>query len=346
MIEPIIVADIGGTYARFGIARFNSDFASSTTPTEALSIDFQATFTCADFSSFIECATHYHKSLPDMTIQNGCFAFAAPIMGDELNMTNNHWRIYFPEVKTALGLKRLETMNDFAAQACAIPHLKTEELSVIKTGELISGANKTILGPGTGLGVGALVNCKGIWNPIAGEGGHVGFSYPNILSQDVLNALHNEHQSLSLEMLLSGTGLVNIYRALCKVNGIEVKNYDESDISQLGTCESESDPLCKKTLTLFCEILGAAAGDLALINGSKGGVYLTGGILPRIEDFLKASQFTVTFNQKGKMTHFLDNIPVFLVKKNNPALYGAANWFLDNNPSYNSTKDPINYSTK
>lgn len=333
-MEPIIVADIGGTFARFGIARFDiacPKKASSKTPGEVLSIDFQATFSCADFPSFIECATHYYKTLPEMTIQNGCFAFAAPVMGNELNMTNNHWRICFPEVKTALGLERLETMNDFAAQACAIPYLKSEELSAIKGGTVIPEANKTILGPGTGLGIGALMYHNGSWSPLAGEGGHVGFTYPDILSQEVFTALHNKEDFLSLEMLLSGKGLINIYRALCEVHGTEAQEHDESDISRLGV--DDSDSLCKKTLELFCQILGAAAGDLALINGSRGGVYLTGGILPRIKSFLEASQFAETFNQKGKMTHFLDDIPVFLVNKNNPALYGAANWFLDNAPA-------------
>lgn len=332
-MDPIIVADIGGTFARFGIA-FPRE-ASSNTLREALTIDFQTTFSCADFSSFIECATHYYKTLPEITIRNGCFAFAAPVMGDQLNMTNNHWRIFLPEVKAALGLERLEMMNDFAAQACAIPHLKDEELSIIKEGAVIPGANKTILGPGTGLGIGALMYRNGFWSPLAGEGGHVGFSYPNILGQEVFTALHHKNDFLSLEMLLSGKGLINIYRALCKVHRTETKEYSEGDISRLGLGVGDSDPLCRKTIELFCKILGAAAGDLALINGSKGGVYLTGGILPRIESFLKVSQFAETFNQKGKMTRFLDNIPVFLVNKNNPALYGAANWFLDNAPTNN-----------
>ncbi len=318
-MNSIIVADIGGTYARFGIA--------PSTLSKTLTIDLQATLTCADFPSFIECANHYLKMLPTLTLQNACFAFAGPVMGDEVIMTNNNWRILLPEIKTALKLEHLEVINDFAAQACAIPHLESSELSVIKPGKILPESSKTVLGPGTGLGIGALIHCNGTWHPLAGEGGHIGFSYPNILGSDIFLALHAKHNFLSLETLLSGNGLVNIYRAVCEVHKADVKDYDESDISRIGV--RNSDPLCQQTLRLFCEILGAAAGDFALINGSKGGVYLAGGILPRIEDFLKTSNFSSTFNQKGKMTNFLDNIPVFLVKKDNPALYGAASWLLN-----------------
>ncbi|MGI1678337.1 MAG: glucokinase [Cellvibrionaceae bacterium] len=325
-MNPLIVADIGGTNARFGIARFN---VASTIPQKHIIIDHQTTLACDDYSTFTACATHYIKTLPsDIKTKNACFAFAAPIAKGKITMTNNHWTVILPEVKKTLKLERIEAINDFAAQACAISHLESHELSVIKTGTIIPEQNKTILGPGTGLGVGSLAFCNGTWKPIAGEGGHVGFTYPNILGLALYSELQNEHDFLSLETLLSGNGLVNIYRAICKVQGAIIQEYDESDISRLGLNNSVDE--CKKALTLFCELLGAASGDLALINGSKGGVYLTGGILPRIENFLLQSNFSKIFNQKGKMSHFLNDIPIYLVKKNNPALYGAANWFLSN----------------
>lgn len=327
-MKPFIVADIGGTFARFGIARLDNADTRTTSSSSNISIDFQSTLSCADFSTFTECAKHYLSSIPTAPIQNGCFAFAAPITSDEITLTNNHWHVQLSEVKTALGLKRIEAINDFAAQACAIPILNQSELTEIKPGNVLTDANKIILGPGTGLGVGSLVCCKGIWYPVAGEGGHVGFSYPRILGYELLTAIQEKQDYLSLEMLLSGSGLVSIYKSLCKINNVEAKNYHDKDITGLGF--DNTDPLCQKTLQLLCELLGAVAGDLALINGGKGGVYLTGGILPRIKDTLTTSHFVSQFNQKGKMSPFLNDIPVYLVQKNNPALYGAANWFLNN----------------
>lgn len=325
-MKSILVADIGGTYARFGIASF--------TKNKAITIDLQATLTCSDFSSFIECVDHYLTMLPTLTLKNACFAFAGPVMGEEVIMTNNNWRILMPEIKTQLKLECLEVINDFTAQAIAIPQLESHELSVIKSGEIITESSKTIIGPGTGLGIATLIYCNGAWYPLAGEGGHIGFSYPNILGLDVFSTLHTKHDFLSLETLLSGNGLINIYRAICESQKMYVEDYDERDICRLGVNNSE--PMCQQTLKVFCEILGATAGDLALINASKGGVYLTGGILPRIEEFLTTSNFVSIFNQKGRMSNFLDNIPVFLVKKNNPALYGAASWFLNRVAENNS----------
>ena len=322
-MSQLIVADIGGTHARFGVASFAAD--------GGFVITHQRAFNCAEFAGFLDCVQSYMGMLPAVEINSACFAFAGPVpvagaADDEIVMTNIHWRISISAAKRDLGLENLEAINDFAAQACAIPYLEPSQLSVIKPGISVPNANKSLIGPGTGLGIASLIYSDGGWHPVPGEGGHVAFSYPTVLSRDIIDVLNKKFDSVSLETLLSGGGLINIYQALAAVSNVAAQDYSSGDITRFGV--NQSDPVCTQTLNLFCELLGAAAGDLALINGSKGGIYLAGGILPRIEPFLKSSNFVRLFNSKGKMSKYLDDIPVFLVNQNNSALFGAAAWFV------------------
>lgn len=226
-------------------------------------------------------------------------------------------------------------INDYTAIAMAIPLLNDQQKVKIGGGESVSGKPISVCGPGTGLGVANLVpltvNNKPQWHCISGEGGHIDFSPVNETEQHVLNAIQTIKPRVSYEQLLSGFGLEQIYQALLTINHDTI---DMSAVSQLSAKDithnavQGSCPICKETLTLFCNVLGGFAGNLALIMNSQGGVYIAGGIVPRFIDYLKSSDFRQRFETKGRLSAITKQAPTYVITESQPGLLGAAAFIL------------------
>lgn len=313
--HPVLVGDIGGTYARLGIATFCDGVPG---------IQHESTHTCREFDSLADCLKHYSAALPVAMPAQACLAVAGPVTDDRVTFTNHHWEFSRRRLAEELGLERLEVINDFAAQACAIPILTPTEYRTIKPGNALPNGTIALIGPGTGLGVATLVHCRDQWVPVSGEGGHARLAPHNDTMVEVLALLNREQPYVSLESLLCGPGLLRLYRALARLRGENTHHDSEKTIIQQGA--DNSDALCRETLLQFCALLGSVAGDLTLTTGARGGLYLTGGILPRIPELLEQSDFRRYFADKGVMSHYIEDIPVHLMSGHAPALLGAAAW--------------------
>ena len=320
--SPYIVADIGGTNARFGLVTgLSSDHLK-------LKIEQQRTYPSNNFDNLEQVTRHYMESLGDVTLSGACLAVAGPVTGDSVRLTNLNWAFSMSDVKRALNLPKLKVINDFAAYAYATPYIDSSNIISLNEGQAIKGCPIAVVGPGTGFGVAALVPNGNSWTVLPTEGGHITLSSKTPLQQEVIQALSTEFSHISIETLLSGPGLINLYRGLTKVEGVSPESLKASQISQRALQQPSS--LEYRCLKLFCCWLGQSCGDLALALGARGGVYLGGGILLRFSDFLISSDFMNRFLAKGQMQEYLHQMPVKLVTEGNSALSGAAAWFEHN----------------
>lgn len=322
MMFPLIVADIGGTNARFGLVM---NFPDPSSKNHSMSITEQHAFDCSGYETFSHALDAYLSLIPNHQPKNICVAIAGPIIGDTVKMTNLNWEFSISQVKQNFKLERLEVINDFAAQALSVTQLTADDMMPIKEGEALPFAPKVILGPGTGLGVASLVHTPQGWIALPGEGGHANFAPSSVLEIEVFKILRNNDLYVSLETLLCGSGLVRLHAALSEICGV-ISEHSEpllpAQITEWALADQNS--IYYKTLMVFCRILGSAAGNIALTVGARGGVYLTGGILPRVSTILLASDFNDSFNSKGVMRHYAETIPAHLIIHDQPALLGAA----------------------
>lgn len=326
-IFPFVVADIGGTNARFGLATGEKD------QNNRFIIEQQHVYPCAEFKNFELVFKEYLTLVGKQ--QYACIAIAAPIVGDKVEMTNLNWSFSVEELCQQNNMSKIHVINDFGALAYSTLYLQSDELKTIYAGNKKSQTNQTqsraIIGPGTGLGIACLLSTNSGWHPVCGEGGHVSFAALDTLQiqlrQALLSILKTQH--LSIENLLSGPGLVNLYRAVCKINNTKEKNYSPTDIS--ARAKQKSDANCGAALKLFTQILGASAGDIALTYGAFGGVYLSGGILPKIINDMDTELLISNYLNKGVKQDLLKTIPIYLVSAPMPALTGAAHWAFDQN---------------
>ncbi len=314
--EPGLVADIGGTNARFALVQ----------PGE-LEPRHIHTLKVADFAN-IDVAIEAYLERVKPALEDGgaprraCLAIACPVTRDRVEMTNSNWLFSKAELRKALGFSQLEVINDYAALAYAAPHLGADELHKVGGGDALQGQPLALLGPGTGLGVGGLVSQHGLSVPVVTEGGHVDFAPVNELEIEILRVLWQRHPHVSVERLLSGMGLTNLYQALASIRGQEPVALEPAEISRRAF--TEQDRLCMEVLESFCAILGSVAGNMALSLGAQGGVYITGGIIPRMLDFFTQSAFRQRFEDKGRFQKYLAAIPTFVVIAEQPGLIGAA----------------------
>ena len=319
---PYVVADVGGTNSRFALV------TAKDSKTGEFLIERQETYASADFESIEEAFLRYRDSLNGISIENACLAVAGPVTGDNIKLTNLNWNFNVPKVKSALGLSNLLIINDFAAYAFAIQYLDASCFKTIKAGTGIKESPIAVLGPGTGFGTASLVSKNGHMNVHALEGGHMSLATNNALQSAIKENLSHKFNYVSIESVFSGSGLRYMYQAFNAVEGVEARKLSTAEISQCAL--DGSDQMCVRTLSLFCSWLGAVVGDFVLTLGATGGVYLCGGILPRIDKFLINSDFTSSFMAKTHMKFYLENIPVQLVVKGNSALLGCAGWYENN----------------
>ncbi|OUR81992.1 glucokinase [Colwellia psychrerythraea] len=326
-----LIADIGGTNIRLAQAT-----AKPSTDTRDIDINDIETYQCKEFSSLADVVAHYIdvKELSNLVI-NACFAIACPVDKDLISMTNLPWQFSQKELKQTLKLSSLSFINDYTAIAMAIPLLSEQQKVKIGGGNSVAGKPISVCGPGTGLGVANLVplttSGNEQWHCISGEGGHIDFAPVNETEQHVMNFIQGIKKRVSYEQLLSGYGLEQIYQALLFINhGKEITRINDKltakDITTKalnGTCD-----VCQQTLTLFCDVLGSFAGNLALIMNSQGGVYIAGGIVPRFIDYLKASDFRSRFETKGRLSSITEQAPTYVITEEQPGLLGAAAFVL------------------
>ena len=257
---PFLVADIGGTNARFALVTGKSNGQFVFDHIQVLPTQDHPTFESA-FQAYLDCAPQKPTA--------ACIAIAGPVNGDHIKMTNLSWEFTGVELSRTFGLTKTLLMNDFAAVAAACSQMTAEHLETVKPGTPNPTGNKAVYGPGTGLGVAGLVNANGQWLPVPAEGGHVNIAPANAYEAEVIKAAMAEHGHVSAETFISGPGLVNLYKAVCSVENAAAKDYEPADVSQKGV--SGEDTLCAKALELFVSFAGSFAGNLALTYGATGG---------------------------------------------------------------------------
>lgn len=307
-----LVADIGGSNARFGLLR-GAELAP-------IKVD---TLSTADFPTFVDAVELYLKQCGSPTITAAAVAIANPVVGDVIQMTNHHWSFSIEETRKRLGLKRLAFLNDFAALALSLPHIPATEMRQLGGRESLATAPRVLVGPGTGLGVSALVPVgDNQWTAVAGEGGHVTLAPTNEQEEKVIAFCRKQFGHVSAERLLSGMGLNNIHHAVTQIAGHAYVQISPAEITERGLSGKDAD--CVETLVVFCSLLGSVASNLALTFGAHGGVYIGGGIVPRFGEYFHRSAFRTSFEAKGRFVDYLSRIPVYVIHAQNPALIGAA----------------------
>jgi glucokinase len=262
-------------------------------------------------------------------VRHAAIAIANPIVGDCVRMTNHHWAFSIEALRTECGFDELAVVNDFYALAMALPHLADSEKCQVGGGVPVTGTPIGLLGAGTGLGVSGLVpadntpaGARPNWTALRSEGGHVTFSPANETEIAILQYAWRELDHVSAERFLSGAGLELIHRALAHHRGVAPDALDAPEITRrglAGTCA-----LCAEVIEVFCGMLGTVAGNLAVTLGAQGGVYIGGGIVPRLGERFVTSCFRTRFEQKGRFATYLAQVPTYVITAEYPAFVGVS----------------------
>jgi glucokinase len=326
-----LVGDVGGTNARFALLDENGQ----PTSTRKLRTD--------DFSTLASAIDAYLSEQHSRVVLQAAIAVATPVVSDSVKLTNNHWSFSIEETRKQLGIERLHVVNDFTALALSVNHLPADELVKVGGGAAVENHAIAVIGPGTGLGVSGLMPCGSHWNAIQGEGGHVSLGVRTSREFAVYELLMQKFRHVSAERFLSGPGLVNIVKALRQIDGLPSRDFSPSDVTDIGTrrydqsqgtaaTSSSADEAdiqsCEEALQIFCSLLGSCAGNLVLTLGAEGGVYIGGGIVPRLGNFFVESDFRREFEAKGRMQAYLETVPSYVIHSPFPALLGAAQLLL------------------
>lgn len=308
----ILVGDVGGTHARFAVVD---------TSERPFRVDERSDLETDKFDSFEAAVRAYIDQLGARRPEAVTLAVAGPITKGRVHFTNSGWELSEDQLR-GLGFARALLINDFAALAFSVASLPPSAFRTIGPEcEGLPDAPITILGAGTGLGVSCLARYRGRAVPLASEGGHMSFAPIGDQQMRVLCVLSKRFGHVSLERVLSGPGLENLYSALEEIAGRQPAALEAPEISHGA---EGGDPACRAAQDMFCAIYGAAAGDFALAHGARGGVYIAGGIATKIEDYLIRSQFRVAFEDKGRLSDFVKTIPTRLILDKDAAFLGAA----------------------
>lgn len=308
-----LLGDVGGTNARFA---WQADARSE--------IEMSLTLPCADHATFADALREYLRRIGRGAPSSCAIAIANPVVGDLVAMTNHHWTFSIAELKAQVGIERLLVINDFTALALALPALRPDEWRQVGGRARRPDRAIGLIGPGTGLGVSGLIpDGLGGWLPLQGEGGHVTLAGTTPRELAVLDVLGRRYGHASAERAVCGRGLVDIAGALALLDGQEPSAGSAAQITAAAL--DGSDPACAEAVDLFCAFLGNAAGNLALTLGAQGGVYIGGGIVPRLGERFAQSAFRARFEAKGRFASYLAEIPVFVIQaQRSPAFIGAS----------------------
>jgi glucokinase len=308
---PILIGDIGGTNARFAIL----------TDASAPPVEFPNVRT-ADYATIDDAIRVGIIETTTIRPHSTVLAIAGPVDGDEIPLTNCPWIVKPRGMRATTGISEVIVLNDFEAQALAVVALGEEHLEKIGAGEPEPGASRVVLGPGTGLGVAGLIRACGRWIPVPGEGGHMDIGPRTPRDFEVFAHLDRIEGRISGEQILCGRGLVNMYRAVAKADGVAPRFTLPAEIT--GPALAGTDAVAEEALALFVTCLARTAGDLALVFKSRGGVFLTGGIAQKIVPALKAPNFRRWFEDKAPHSALMRSIPVYVITHPLAALAGLA----------------------
>lgn len=308
--SPAILADIGATNARFALLLDGVPTAITT-------------YAVADYASPIDALRAFlagpaHGHHPKTAV----IAAAGPVVAGRVTMTNAAWTVDTDRIRHGLGFYTVHVINDFEAQAWALPALQPDDLFTL--GPAVASAHGTmaVLGAGTGFGLAALASAPGGEVILVTEGGHATLSSENQREDAVILALRERLFNVSVERVLSGPGLIHLYHAIAIVDGLKPTERTSAAIvshALAGDCETS-----RQTLEMFCAFLGSVAGNIALTLGAVGGVYVAGGIVPEFTEFLRHSAFRERFEAKGDMVSYLQRIPTSVITHKSPAFVGLA----------------------
>lgn len=308
---PRLLGDIGGTNARFALIR---------APGEAM--DAMRTLPCADFPGPAEAIEHFlaEAALPRPV---WCaFGIANPVDGDLIQMTNHSWTFSIRDLQARLGLTHLQVLNDFTALALSLPALAEKDLEKVGGGQAVAGGAIGLLGAGTGLGVSGLIRSGADYVPLGGEGGHVTLAASDAHEAAIIDWLAQRHSHVSAERVLSGAGLVALREAEAAIAGQTAPPLTPAEITR-HAIEGTS-PLCVAAIDSFCAFMGTVAADLALTLGARGGIFIGGGIVPKLGPLFARSRFRARFEHKGRFGAYLARIPTWVIQAPYPGLVGAA----------------------
>jgi glucokinase len=312
--DPRLVADVGGTNARFAWQ------AGPGQPLENVQV-----LPCAAYPTLQDAMRAYLAQCGRAVPLHAAIAIANPVTGDEIRMTNHHWAFSQQAVRTEFGLTRLRVLNDFTALALALPALGPEDVRQVGGAEAKSGTPKALIGAGTGLGVsGLLPDGNGGWVALEGEGGHVTLPCATERERCVMDGLARLYGHASAERAVSGQGLIDTYLLLRQADGVLTPGCTSpAEVTEAALAGRDAHAV--EALNLFCGFLGVVAGNLALTLGALGGVYIGGGVVPRLGDWFDASPFRRQFEAKGRFQGYLAALPVWVITASqSPALLGAS----------------------
>ena len=313
-----LLADIGGTNVRFGLAH----------PLLPAPLDMSSirAYRVADFASLADATRRYlgETGLKQATM-HAVFAVAGRVVNGAVRMTNHPWNVSADETRQQLGLRSLHLVNDFAALGMGLTLLSSQDLQAIGAPgppTIGSAAEQTfaVIGPGTGLGVGGLLIRNGIASVLQTEGGHAGFAPVTALEMEILQRLQTRFGRVSNERLISGEGLVNLHSTLGEIDAVAVQPLSPEDI----IAGADSDAACARTVATFCDLYGAIAGDLVLAFGAWDGVYLAGGLTTALLPWLLRGGFRQRFEDKGRFATAMAHVATLSIAHPYAGLLGAA----------------------
>jgi len=306
----VLVGDIGGTNARFGVLEDGK-------PGHVRS------FQVSRFADPVAAIGAYLAEAGiTVPVRRVLLAIAAPVRGDDVQLTNGPWTVSKASIAAALNVSDITFVNDFAATAWGVLRLRDEDLLTVGGGETKPAAPAVVFGPGTGVGVSVLFQNPGSPFVLSTEGSHVTMPDQNADEDAIIDILRGEVGHVSVERALSGEGIVNLYRAVMKRAGTAPEDLSSVDITrraQQGTCR-----WCQSTMDLYFDMLGGVAGNWALTFDACGGVYIAGGIVPQLTDLLIKSGFRARFQGKGRFSDYLRSIPTKLIIHEYPGLLGLS----------------------
>jgi glucokinase len=313
MAGQILVGDIGGTNARFALASRGSLLCVHSSK-------------AAEHLGVLEAATRFlTRECQEANLEGVALGVAGPVHNGKSTITNTGWTVDRKTLQSHLNCQVVYLLNDFEALAWSLPHLSASHVVPLHAGKAVVDAPQLVLGPGTGFGAACLVRHDGRSVTVAGEAGHSTCPAASESDEEIIGRLRKRFGHVSIERVISGPGLQNLYSILAEISGIDVPSRRASEIAEAGlqgTCE-----VCSRALDAFCEMLGTVAGNLALTFGAVGGVHIAGGVVPRILQRLQQSGFEDRFLAKGRYRSYLQNVPVYVIVHPEASLVGLAAYF-------------------
>ena len=308
IVERTVLADVGGTNVRFAV--LTGDVLS---PIERMAV--------CDYACLGDAlAVFLRRQLDHAAICRAIFAVAGVVEGDRCALTNSPWVVEADELRARFRLTGIHIVNDFEAIAWALPSLTHHDLRMVGGREPAAGAPMVVLGPGTGLGVAAYVPHEKGGIVLRSEGGHATVPSGSLREDSVIEKLRRRFGHVSAERVLSGHGLENLYRTIASIDSLNVPERTAAEITRAAL-----DDRCaasRAALDLFCAMFGDVAGNFALSFAAQGGVFIAGGIVPQLGDYLVRSQFRSRFEAKGRMSGYVEPIPAYLILHDDPAFIG------------------------